>query len=262
MVITCFLIAMIGLDERSKQIERLIENKVELHTEYEKKVLQSETEQTWVPLEDPCPFEEKGHSLEGSISKLQTILTMKENIQIVDFAMTDQTYHDAKDWVYGKGTEKVRSMMIGDKEEYENLARLMIAFDIIDDDPLASEMDKLKDMYTLFLTILPKNRLTANAPQIQMLLANGGDCNDITAALWAILNYFHIETYVEWGKICYNIPQDDGTQKGLHAWLKVKLKDGTRITLDPTWYQKEFVILPDRGNLSGNSLKADRMRYK
>jgi len=270
----CFGIMILGLLEMRVQMSEMIKedkqrrdltrdtNAVELN-DYKQKVLKAEKKDTtWVALGEPCSFEDKGYEFEGAISRLETVHAMKENMRIVDWAYNDRSWYDAKDYVYGKGTDKVTTMMKGGEEEYKNLGDLMTLFDTIDKDPNASELEKITDMYTLFLLRLPKNKKTYNAEQIQMLFKYGGDCNDISAALYTILNYFDIETYIQWGKHCYDKPKKDGKQIGLHAWIKVRLKDGSYITLDPTWYQKEFVILPNRGKLMGHSLKDKHMRYK
>lgn len=89
-------------------------------------------------------------------------------------------------------------------------------------------------------------------------LVNGikGDCNDISPAYFALLNYYGIPTYLRMGTIL-----EKGKELGHHVWLTVETEKGW-IDVDPVGYS--FMIpLDDRNEeIELILLKEESMFYK
>lgn len=257
LLIIAIVIMIIGIQLREAEI-------VNAYDDYKSLVIIEELKETqWQDFGISCSDGPDGavtNPLEASKSQLETLVAMRDDMLMVDFAYRKIPYYKIQKLKKYSTGERIFE---GTEADYIKLQKLLELFNVIDNSSM-SRQQKLEKMYNLFLTNIPEMIETENALQIQELLRTGGDCNDISPALFAILNYFHFETYVQWGKLCYGEKRSVGKIAELpsaHAWIVVKI-NGRTLTLDPTWYNEEYVELPKRGNLEVQNLAKRYMRYK
>lgn len=156
---------------------------------------------------------------EGSISGIQMRLTAIENMTLI------------------KEIDKTDIKQL--KEEYVPLKKLIMELDKIDGEKI-SQLEKAEEMIRVISQSMESGKKTCESVGIEKLV-NGelGDCNDLSPAYFAILNYYGIKTYMRSAAIV-----EDKNKTGLHAWVSVNA-GGASFDLDPTWYDG-FCPLKDR----------------
>lgn len=152
---------------------------------------------------------------EAGIAEIRTKLTALKNIRLIK-AVDTMPLNDLKDY-------------------YKPLKELLNELNAIQ----ANNFDcyeKLERIYEYISKKIKPGEITKGALGIEHLV-NGklGDCNDISAAYFALFNYYHINCYLKMGKI---LKMED-----CHGWIAVDVGEHT-IDLDPTLH-KQFLPLKD-----------------
>lgn len=185
------------------------EFKTAQYLEYLKKVEMSENDYKFIAL----------RKSKAGISKLYTYLTTMENMEFI------------------KGVDETPLSSL--KDYYKPLKELLNELNGIYSADSLSYNEKIERMYECMLKKIKPGELTEGSLGIGHLV-NGklGDCNDISAAYFALFNYYGIKCYFKMG--------EEIKPNEVHAWIAVDVKDYT-IDLDPTWYVR-FVPLKVSGD--------------
>lgn len=140
----------------------------------------------------------------GAISRIKTLIAMIKNFEII------QDVHN--------GTI-----------QHKKLKKILNEFD-----RAIKEKGRSKELfiylYEFTTNEFPPNRSTDGAGTILTFLDYGGDCNDVSASLYSLFNYYKFETIV----IIGNAVEENGEDE-LHAWLGV-IFDENLVELDALWY--------------------------
>ncbi len=173
-------------------------------------------------------------SWEGGISRLQTLITMIKNSEIIEIV------------------DKAKDV----KEKYKPLKKLLTKCNEVYKNTQEGSLERVIKLYDIISKYIKPGEETKDSVSL-VDLVNGKlcDCNDITPAYFALLNYYHVNCFVAQGKV------KDEEETGLHAWLSIETPK-FYFDFDPTWYG-DFVPLDKRNeDIEAVSLKEKYVRKK
>lgn len=178
-------------------------------------------------------FVEKGES-EGGMNEVKTLINITQGFKVLN----------------GLDTLEMDEI----KEEYVPLKKLMMSLDSIYYDKHNPKFEKLKNIYLrIDQNIKPDNSSEEITSVEDMVAGKAGECSDITATYYTIMEYYNQPIGFRTGKV---ITSDTS---GLHMWLVIKI-DGEWRDFDPTWYSGYFVPL-DQRKKSNNDVHGIRDKY-